>query len=92
MLARAGGYCGAAFTGARGVMKGDPLYPAIFNLVVDAVVRHCMSVMVEGAEERGKHEQEGRDHNNLLYTDDGTFASLDPRWFQGAFSTLVGLL
>ena len=38
MVARAGGYYRAAFTGDRGVMQGDPLSPTIFNVVVDAVV------------------------------------------------------
>ena len=33
----------------------DPLSPTIFNVVVDAVVRHWVSGVVEGAEERGKH-------------------------------------
>ena len=45
--------------------------------------------MVEGVEERSERRQEGR--NALLYTDDGMVASLDLRWLQGAFSTLVGL-
>ena len=40
MVARAGGYYGEAFKGARGVTQGDPLSPTIFNVVVDAVVRH----------------------------------------------------
>ena len=48
--------------------------------------------MVEGAEERGKRGQEGRHYNDLFYADDAMVASLDPRWLQGAFSTLVGLL
>ena len=38
MVARAGGYCRAAFTGAQVVTQGDPLSPTIFNVVVDAVV------------------------------------------------------
>ena len=54
MVARAGAYYGAAFAGAPGVTQVDPLYPTIFNLVVDAVVRHWLSVMVEVAKERGK--------------------------------------
>ena len=40
MVARAGGYYGASFKGARGVTQGDPISPTIFNVVVDAVVRH----------------------------------------------------
>ena len=40
MVARAGGYYGMAFQGSIRVTQGDPLYPTIFNVVVDAVVRH----------------------------------------------------
>ena len=40
MVARAGGYYGTAFKGERGVTQGGPLSPTIFNVVVDAVVRH----------------------------------------------------
>ena len=49
MVARAGGYYGDAFKGARGVTQGDPLSPTIFNVVVDAVVRHWVTLAVEEA-------------------------------------------
>ena len=40
MVARGGGYYGTAFKGEIGVTQGNPLYPTIFNVVVDTVVRH----------------------------------------------------
>ena len=40
MVARASGYYGKAFKGARGVTQGNTLSPTIFNVVVDAVGRH----------------------------------------------------
>ena len=49
MLARAGGYYGTAFQGACGLTQVDPLSPTIFNLVVDAVVIHWVTLMIEGA-------------------------------------------
>ena len=45
MVAQAGGYYGETFCGERGVTQGDPLLPTIFNVVVDAVVRHWYSLM-----------------------------------------------
>ena len=42
MAARSGGYHGTAFKGSRGVTQGDPLSSTIFNVVVDAVVRHWL--------------------------------------------------
>ena len=71
--------------------QGDPLSPTIFNVVVDAVVRHWVTVMVEGAEERGEHGQEVRHNNSLFYADNDMVASSDLQWLQGAFITLVGL-
>ena len=71
--------------------QGDPLSPTIFNVVVDEVVRHWVTVIVEGAEERGEHGQEGRHQADLFYADDGMVASPETRLIQGEFSTLVGL-
>ena len=88
MVARAGGYCGAAFKGDRGATQGDPLSPTTFNVMVDVVVWHWLDVTVEGAEDIG---QEGRHQNSLFYADNGMVALLDLRCLQGAFSTLVGL-
>ena len=60
-------------------------------MVVDAVVRHWVTVMVEGAEDRGECGQEGRHQNALFYVKNGIVAFSDPLWIQGAFSTLVDL-
>ena len=53
MVARAGGYYGTGFKVERGVTQGNPLSPTIFNVVVDAVVRHWVTLAVEEAETRG---------------------------------------
>ena len=46
MVARAGGYYRTGFKGARGVTQGDPLSTTIFNVVVDAVVCHWVTLAV----------------------------------------------
>ena len=91
MVAKAGGYYGTEFQGARGLTQGDPLSPTIFNVVVDAVVRNWLTVVIAFAEERGERKQEGMHQTALFYADDGMVASSDPRWLQGAFNTLVSL-
>ena len=53
MVARAGGYYGTGFKGARGVTQGDPLSHTISTVVVDAVVHHWVTLAVEEAEKRG---------------------------------------
>ena len=40
MVAKAGGHCGPVFHSHREVTQGYPLTPTIFNMVVDAVIRH----------------------------------------------------
>ena len=91
MIARAGGYYGTAFKGARGVTQGNPLSPTIFNVLVDVVFCHWVTLAVEDAEKRGERGKEGRHQAALLYVDDGMVASSDPRWLQWAFNALVGL-
>ena len=56
IVARAGGYYGTGFKGARGVTQGDPLSPTIFNVVVDTVVCHWVTLAVEKAEKRGSDD------------------------------------
>ena len=43
---KGGGYYGTAFQGACGVTQGDQISPTIFNVEVDAVVRHWVTVMI----------------------------------------------
>ena len=49
MVARVGSYYGKGFKGGRGVTQGDPLSPTIFNVVVDAVVRHWLKIATQEA-------------------------------------------
>ena len=59
MVVRAGGYYGTAFGGERGVTQGDLLSPTIFNVVVNAVVRHWVHGVIEEAEARGGNRTGG---------------------------------
>ena len=43
MVSHAGGYYRADFKGFQGVTQGGALSPAVFNVVVNAVVRHWIS-------------------------------------------------
>ena len=64
----------AAFKVDRGVTKRDPLSTTIFNVVVDAVVRHWVTGIVESAEDQIGSGQEERNQNYLFYADDGMVA------------------
>ena len=91
MVAQAGGYYRTVFGGERGVTQGDPLSPTIFNVVVDAVVRHWVHGVVEKEEALGETGREGRHQAALFYANDGMVASSYPAWIQAAFTSLVGL-
>ena len=71
--------------------QGDPLSPTIFNVVVDAVVRHWVTMALEEAEKRGERGNEGRHQDALFYADGGMVASSDPLWLQWVFDKLVSL-
>ena len=75
MVARAGHYYGNPFKGHRGVTQVYPLSPTIFNMVVDAVIRHRVTLVV--GEEAGT-DGFGRAIQFLaefFYADDGLLAS-----------------
>ena len=78
MVARAGSYYGKGFKGGRGVTQGDPLSPTIFNVVLDAVVRHWVTIGVTEVEKRREQGREGRHQAALFYADDGMLVSSDP--------------
>ena len=91
VVARAGGYYGETFQGLLGVIQVYPLYPTIFNVVVDTLVQHWI-ILVEG-DVGGQDglEREVLHRATFLYADDGVVASTDPVWLQGSFDTLTGL-
>ena len=45
MVAKADGYFRRLFKEYQVVTQGDPLSPTIFNMVLDAVIRHWMTVV-----------------------------------------------
>ena len=65
--------------------------PNIFNVVVDAVVRHWVTMALEESEKSGERGNEGRHQAALFYADDGMVALSDPHWLQWAFDALVNL-
>ena len=77
--------------GLGGVTQGDPLSPTIFNVVVDAVVRHWIEGLVTETEEKGDTGREGHHQEAVFYADNGMVVSSDPAWLQGAFSSLVAI-
>ena len=91
MVACVGGYYGSEFQGFWGATQGEPLFPTLFNVVVEAVARHWISLVAGGAGGKGGWVSEVLNRAKFLYADDGLVASMDPVWLQGAFETLTVL-
>jgi len=74
-----------------GQITGSLLGPLIFNIVVDSVVGHWMTIMVDDG---GASAMTGLAVEELLLpfcADDGMIASKDPAWLQEALTVLVAL-
>ena len=63
--------------------QGDLLLPTIFNVVVESVVRHWISLVAGGAEGHDGWGRDVRHRANFFHVDDGLVASTDPVWMQG---------
>ena len=53
MVAKVSRYSGRPFKGYQGVTQGDPLPPMIFNGVLDAVIRHWVTLVTPTEEGTG---------------------------------------
>ena len=95
MVAMVGGYFWSPSKGKNNVTRGGPLSPTIFNVVVDVVHRHWVSVAAatERVAEPGT-EGIGQDIQLLtkyLYADDGLLASPWKTRLQWAFNVMTEL-
>ena len=60
-------------------------------MVVDAVVRHWVTMALNKAEKRGERGEEGRHQDALFCVDDGMVVSSDPHRLHWVFNDLVVL-
>ena len=88
LVCRASGYYGRHFLAIRGVTQGGPLSPAIFNLMVDAIVRKWVRVLQEV---HGMGLEDVRRLMTCFYADDGLIVTRNPEDLQIAFDVLTGL-
>ena len=78
MVDKARGYYASPFKGYHGVTQRDPLYPMIFNMILEYTIRHWVTVvaaMEAGVEVLGALVQ---DLAAYFYSDDGLVASTQP--------------
>jgi len=78
MVPRQAGYFGRPFRAKRGVRQGDIVSPFIFNIMVDAVVRHWRHEIQPSAEELA-----------LFYADDGVISGTEEARVQGSLDHMT---
>ena len=92
MEAKAGVHYGPVFQSHRRLNQGVPLSPTIFNLVVDAIIRHWVTVV--GVPQEGTIQGLGESIQTLAalsYANDGLIASPESTCLQEAFGVLSSL-
>ena len=93
MVAKVGGHYGPAFQSHHEITHADSLSPIIFNMVVEAVIQHWVTVVVppqEGTRREGLG-MSVQALSSIFYADDRLVASTKSALLQGAFNALEGL-
>ena len=93
MAEKAGGHYGPVFQSHRGVTQEVPLSHTMFNLVVDSVIKHWVTVV--GGGQGGTSQGLGESIQTLaalFYTNDGIVASPESARLQGGVWCLDGPL
>ena len=91
MVAKSGGYFGHTLKGYRGVIQGNPPSPTIFNVVLDAVIRHWVTVVTPTEAGTGGLGMTIIKLAAYLYADECLMASTQTERLQRAFDALTGL-
>ena len=79
LVPRQAGYYGKAFKAKRGVRVGDVMSPTVFNIVVDAVVRHWKHL----------HNPVEFEELALFYADDGMITGTDQARVQASLDAIT---
>ena len=93
IVLRKASYHGPVFEASRGVTQGGLFSPFEFNIVLDAVIRHWLTLVITAD---GRVAQTGlgplvADKLAAFYADDGLITATDNDWLQGALDVLVNL-
>ena len=91
MVDKAGGYFGCPFKGYQCVTQGDPLSPTIFYVVVDAVIRHWVTVVTPIEEDTRGIGLTRTDLTAYFYANNGLVESTQTERQHKAFDVPAGL-
>ena len=79
MVPRQAGYFGKPFEARRGVRVGDTMSPTIFNIMVDAVIRHW----------RHEHQPDDIEELVLFFADDGMMTGTSQERVQASLDIIT---
>ena len=82
-------FLGVVFGTGRRFTKGDPAFPMIFNIVVDAVMREVLEVVCGPQEARHRMSWVAGERNLVFYMDDGRIAGRYKIWVQDSLTVTV---
>ena len=91
MVAMARGYFSLPLKRYQGATQGDPLSPKIFNVVMDAVIRHWVTLVTPTEEGTGGLGLTIIDLEAYFYANNGFVASTQPERLQRVFDVRTGL-
>ena len=91
MVAKADGYFGHPFKGHRSVTQGNPLPPTVFNMVVDDIICHWVTVMTQTEAGTGGLGLTIIDMAAYFYANGGLVVLTQPERLQRAFDVITCL-
>ena len=91
MMSRAGIYYSTPFKVHQGVAQGGTIYPTIFNMVVDVVIRNWVTLVVEEEAGPDGFGSEIQCLAGFFYANDGLLTSPRSDQLQAALYFLMGL-
>ena len=77
------------FSAGRGVTRGDPVLPKLFNIIVDALVRATLQEICVPQEAQHGFWWLAGYHTICFYEDDVQIARQDTIWVQAALTKMV---
>ena len=91
MVAKSGRYFGHQFKGYQGVTQVNPLSPTIFNVVMDAIIRHRVTVVTSTEAITVRVGLTTIYLTAYFYAEHGFVASTKTERLQKGFDVLTGL-
>ena len=93
VVAKQSGFFGPAFDAEQGETQGCSAAPTRFNIIIDKVVRHWLTLVVndDGMATSNGFGMMVNERLAMFCADDGLTASRDPVWLQNASDVLVHL-